>query len=276
MLSDGSLVCDCGTQERQGLCCCETMAVIYKYFPDWKGPSQYDISPRWWIYWLKFGHRVGCGEFTSATEELLSCEKAGPSFPHPIPDDLCYQPEIAVVGARERVRNYSIETLNRLVPRPIVHADVHGTHTTEMVDGFTQDSFVAHDPLGCEDGDFHGQNGNDDDVESCANLLFSQSLEVQFAKKAGNARDRLKPYLEELFGCLDCLSDRREMEMESIGKLIGDEVGRLRGILANSTKKRKNQVEDVRTVHAVTETRNDAPKRVKGTRFIPYFNHTQK
>lgn len=276
MLSDGSLVCDCGTQERQGLCCCETMAVIYKYFPDWKGPSQYDISPRWWIYWLKFGHRVGCGEFTSPTEELLSCEKGGPSFPHPIPDDLCYQPEIAVVGARERVRNYSIETLNRLVPRPIVHADVHGTHTTEMVDGFTQDSFVAHDPLGCEDGDFHGQCGDDDDVESCANLLFSQSLEVQFAKKAGNARDRLKPYLEELFGCLDCLSDRREMEMESIGKLIGDEVGRLRGILANSTKKRKNQVEDVRTVHAVTETRNDGPKRVKGTRFIPYFNHTQK
>jgi hypothetical protein len=73
MLLDGSLICDCGTQESQGLCCCKTMAVIKKYYPEWKGPSHYDISPRWWIYWLKFGHRVGCGQFTSDTEQLLSC-----------------------------------------------------------------------------------------------------------------------------------------------------------------------------------------------------------
>jgi hypothetical protein len=268
MLPDGSLICDCGTQERQGLCCCETIAVIHKYFPDWEGPSHYDISPRWWIYWLNFGHRLGCGQFTSDTEELLSREKAGPSFPFPIPEDKLYEAPITRLHARERVRNYSLETLRRLVPTRVVHSDAHGIRTTEVVDGLTQDSFIAHDSSRF-DGD--GSEEDDDllDDLSIENQPFSQSLQVPFAKKNGCARECLKPYLEELFTCLDRLSD--STEMKNIEKLMEDEVGRLRSILATSTQKRKSQVENVRTVHVCVETRSNNPKRIKGTRHMDFY-----
>ena len=75
---------------------------------------------------MKFGHRVGCGQFTSDTEQLLSSEKAGPSFPHPIPDDGLYEPSLRILPARERVRNYSVDTLNRLVPPAMEEYDFHG------------------------------------------------------------------------------------------------------------------------------------------------------
>ena len=269
MLPDGSLTCDCGTQERQGLCCCETMAVIHKYFPDWKGPTHYEVSPRWWNYWLKFGHRVGCAQFTSDTEKLLSREKAGPSFPHPIPDELYYEAETPKLSARERVRNYPSDTLDKLVPRPTVHASTHGIHTTEVVDGLTQDSFIAHDSSRFEGGDSDGIFNGDDDSESLEDPLLSQTLQVQIAKKGGNARNRLQPFLDELYACLDRLNDSNEIE--NIGKVVEGEVGRLRLIIANSTQKRKNQVENVRTVNVSVESRSGGPKRIHGTRFTPQY-----
>jgi hypothetical protein len=144
MLLDGSLICDCGTQECQGFCCCKTMAVIKKYYPEWKGPSHHGISLHWWIYWLKFGHRVGCGQFTSDMEQLLSCEKAGLYFPFPIADDVIYEPSLPKFPARERVCNYSIETIDRLVPPTQEQYDFHGFWRTQVVDGLTQDSYINH------------------------------------------------------------------------------------------------------------------------------------
>jgi hypothetical protein len=186
LLPDGLLVCSCGTQERQGLCCCKTIAVIQKYFPDWEGSSQYDICPRWWIYWLNFGHHLGCGQFTSDTKELLSREKAGPSLPSPIPDEL-YEAPITRLHARERVRNYSLEMLRRLVPTRVVHSDAHGIGTTEVVDGLTQDSFIAHDSSrfdGDPSNDFHDEEEEDNlsDNLSVQNQPFSESLQVPLPK----------------------------------------------------------------------------------------------
>jgi hypothetical protein len=64
-----------------------------------------------------------------------------------------------------------------------VHAGIHGIHTTEVVDGLTQDSFIAHD-----------SSRFDDNVELFDNPLFSQTLQVQIVKKGGNARNHLQPF----------------------------------------------------------------------------------
>jgi hypothetical protein len=268
MLLDGSIICDCGTQERQGLCCCETMAVIKNYYPEWKGPSHYDISPRWWIYWLKFGHPVGCGQFTSTTEQLLSCEKAGPSFPFPIPDDGIYGPILPTIPGRKRVRNYSVETIDRLVPPAQEQYDFHGFWRTQVVDGLTQDSYINHESLSFCGGEYES-NCDDDNSLSSSFQPFARSLEVPLPQKGGNSRDHLKPYLEELFTCLNRLADATQIEKFS--KLVEGEVGHLRCIIAQSTQKRRRQVENVTSVNVVVEMRSNNPKRIKGTHHIDHY-----
>jgi hypothetical protein len=79
----------------------------------------------------------------------------------------------------------------------------------------------------------------------------------------------LKPYLEELFSCLDRLDDGTQIE--KISKLMEDEVGRLRCIIAQSTQKRRRQVENVTSVNVVVEMRSNNPKRIKGTRHIEHY-----
>jgi hypothetical protein len=274
MLSDGSLVCDCGTQEHQGLCCCETMAVIRKYSPDWEGPTQYDVSPRWWIFWFHFGHRVGWDQFTSDVEALLSKEKAGPSFPNPIPEQILYEAPLPILSARERVCNYSCETLDRLVPPPVVHFDNHGVHTTEVIDGMTQDSYIGCDSLRYDNDGSAGFPNEDDNGLSIENQVFSRSLLVPPAQTTGSARDCLKPYLEDLYKCLDRLNDRGEME--TIAKVMEDQVGRLRVVISNSTRKRRNEAENVGTVYVCSELHNNPPKRLAGTRHIQHFNKKTK
>ena len=244
------------------------MAVIKKYYPDWKGPTHYEISPRWWIYWLKFGHRVGCGQFTSCIEQLLSCEKAGPSFPFPIEDDNVYEPSLPILSARERVSNYSKDTLDRLVPPKSKQYDFHGFRRTQIVDGLTQESYTNND-LYSFGGDENENNSDDEISNTSTTNAFSRSLEVLLTQKMGHARDQLKPYLEELYTCLDRLND--DAETEKIGKMIEDEVGKLRCLIAQSTQKRQQQVENVASVNVVVELRNNNPKRIKGTRHMQQY-----
>jgi hypothetical protein len=92
---------------------------------------------------------------------------------------------------------------------------------------------------------------------------------VPFSQRVGNSRDRLKPYLEELFSCLDRLDNVTQIDKTS--KLMEDEVGRLRCIIAQSTQKRRRQVENVTSVNVVVETRSNNPKRIKGTRHIEHY-----
>ena len=144
-------------------------------------------------------------------------KKAGPSFPDSIPDSGSYEPRLPTLSARERVRNYSVETLDRLVPPPIENYDFHGFRTTQVVDGFTQDSYINHDSSSFGGGEF-GTNSDDDDLQSLQSQPFSRSLEVPTAPRTGIARECLRPHLEELFTVLDRLNDNAEME--SVGKLI--------------------------------------------------------
>ena len=97
---------------------------------------------------------------------------------------------------------------------------------------------------------------------------------MPFSQRVGNSRDRLKPYLEELFTCLDRLDD--VTQIENISKLIEVEVGRLRCAIAQSTQKRRRQVENVTSVNVVVEMRTNNPKRIKGTRHIEHYRGSNK
>jgi hypothetical protein len=92
---------------------------------------------------------------------------------------------------------------------------------------------------------------------------------VPFSQKLGNSRDRLKPYLEELFTCLDRVDD--VPQLENFSKLVEVEVGCLRCIIAQSTQKCQRQVENVTSVNVVVEMRSNNPKQIKGTRHIEHY-----
>jgi hypothetical protein len=195
----------------------------------------------------------------------LSCEKAGPSFSFPIADDGVYEPTMPTLTARERVHNYSIETIDRLVPPTQEQYDFHGFWRTQVVDGLTQDSYVNHDSSSFCGGEYESNCDDDNNLPS-SSQPFARRLQVPFSQRVGNSRDRLKPYLEEIFSCLDRLDD--VTQFEKISKLMEDEVGCLHCIIAQSTQKRQQQVENVTSVNVVVEMRSNNPKRIKGTLHI--------
>jgi hypothetical protein len=133
----------------------------------------------------------------SDTEQLLSCEKAGPSFPFPIADDGVYEPTLPTLTARERVCNYSVETIDCLVPPTQEQYDFHGFRCTQVVDGLTQDSYINQELSSFCGGEYES-NCDDDNSLSLSYQHFSRRLQVPFSQQVGNSRDRLKPYLEEL------------------------------------------------------------------------------
>jgi hypothetical protein len=151
--------------------------------------------------------------------------------------------------------------------------DFHGFRRSEVVDGLTQDSFITHDSSSFGGGEFDG-NPDDDDTMSLESQPFARSLQLPLAPRSRSARDKLKPYLEELFACLDRLNEMSEIER--VGKMMENEVGRLRCIIAQSTKKRRREVENVVSVNVVTETRANNPKRILGTRHMQHFKGPKK
>ena len=142
-----------------------------------------------------------------------------------------------------------------------------------MVDGLTQDSFITHDSSSFGGGEFYG-NLDDDGTMSLESQPFARSLQLPLAPTSRSSREKLKPYLEELFTCLDRLNEMTEIER--VGKMMENEVGRLRCIIAQSTKKRRREVENVVSVNVVTETRANNPKRILGTRHMKHYKGFMK
>jgi hypothetical protein len=77
------LSCNCGAQERVGLTCVHSTAVMETCFPDWKGPTHHDVSPRWWITWMEFAHKANTEAMTTAMLALMENEVPGPRLPGP-------------------------------------------------------------------------------------------------------------------------------------------------------------------------------------------------
>jgi hypothetical protein len=89
---DNFLVCDCGGQQRVGLTCVHTWAVMEDCFSDWMGPTHHDVSPRWWISWIEFAHKANTKNMTTAMLALLENEVPGPRLPGPLPPIESYFP----------------------------------------------------------------------------------------------------------------------------------------------------------------------------------------
>jgi hypothetical protein len=107
---------------------------------------------------------------------------------------------------------------------------------TQVIDGLTQDSYINHDSSSFCGGEYESICDDDNSLSSSFQP-FARSLQVPFSQKVGNSRDRLKPYLEELFTCLD--HEDNVTQIEKFSKLVEVEVGCLRCIIAQSTQKRR-------------------------------------
>ncbi len=104
---DQFLCCDCGGQERVGLTCVHTMAVMESFFSEWEGPTHHDVSPRWWVTWLELAHKPNNHQITSSIMALMTNEVPGPRIHGTIPSSTCFFPVTANRTAIYRVKNYS-------------------------------------------------------------------------------------------------------------------------------------------------------------------------
>jgi hypothetical protein len=110
------LCCDCGSQQRIGLTCVHTTAVMENHFPEWQGPTHHDVSPRWWIMWMEFADKPKSKKLTTALLALLENEVPGPRLPGPMPPSEPYNLVSRKLSAEDRVKNYSRRLLDRILP----------------------------------------------------------------------------------------------------------------------------------------------------------------
>jgi hypothetical protein len=273
-LIDGSLICECCHQERVGISCVHTMAVIKHYYPEWKGPTHHKQSPRWWLVWLQFAHKSKFPELTAALEMVMNNEVPGPRFPSPIPPEATYLPSTPTKPARDRILNYSSELLERLVPsqRVSVVWEEAGERTVIIVEGLTQESFIPHTcPSGTvheheqhgngfEDTYFSGDENEPEEPSNAPVSVFVESLRSDILQLHNDlARDIFKAQMNELFQCLDSL--KSSAMNEKVANVLDDLVNRTRLELASLTSRKRN-IDNVLTVNVNVEASNKGKKRV--------------
>jgi MULE transposase domain len=263
MLSDGTLLCSCCEQEREGLCCAHTCKCVKHYFPTWNGPTHHEVSPRWWISWLKYAHRKEYPELTNAMEMLLSNEVKGPRLPEALPHLNSYDPPFASKSVRERLRNYTSQQLNRLLPQPIVTIEGNGTRTIQFIDGCIQETFTQE---GTQDEDYLSfPNDDDDDNEMVGDTdpTFQASLEAVHKTIDEEARQLLKPSVDDLYHCLERLNSPKENRLAR--KMLDDYTNCLRLKIAESNPRKRN-IENVQTVSVNVEERTNRVNRIYASR----------
>jgi hypothetical protein len=241
---NGSLLCDCCAQERVGLTCVRTMAVIKEYFPSWKGPTHHEQSPRWWTVWLQFGHKKDHEALTSAIEMLMSNEVKGPRFPGALPLCASYSTPTPPLDVRKRVQNYTEQKINLLIPLTFVSTQ----RTIRVADGLTQESFISELDIAFD------QELNEDEDDTFNNCLDSDDNEIP--TDYVNPRDLLKPQLNDLFQLMETLKSPEWNEKSVV--LLDDFVKEMRLAISYT---RKRNIESCLTVNANVEERSSGRKR---------------
>jgi hypothetical protein len=247
--SDDFLCCDCGAQQRVGLTCVHTTAVMEDCFPDWKGPTHHDVSPRWWISWMEFAHKSHTKNMTTAILALMENEVPGPRLPGhlPVSDAAAYLPVSRHKSARNRVKNYSRQVLAGLLHRPIVQQEGNALRSIVTAEGLTQESYLLHDNSS-EDGDNHVDNDDEDDNPFARSLLADESSTPAMA----SARDILKPQINEVLQCLDTLKSKTSINKAT--KLLDDLANELRSEIGKSSGAgAKRNIDSCRTVNLNVE-----------------------
>jgi hypothetical protein len=248
ILQGGFLSCDCGGQQRIGLTCVHTMTVMESCFPDWKGPAHHDVSPRWWVIWVELAHKPKNQTLTSALLALMENEVPGPRVPGPVPVPPAdsYSPVTSTKTARNRVKNYSREQLDQLVPSRQVIQQGNAQRTITTSEGLTQESYI---PLEYTYWDDQDKDHLDEDNEEEENLFGSSLLDQPSHDAMASARDILKPHINDVLQCLDTLNSKDGFEKAT--KVLNDLANELR--LEIGTSGRKRNIDNCRTVNINVE-----------------------
>ena len=264
ILQGGFLSCDCGGQQRVGLTCVHTMTVMESCFPDWKGPTHHDISPRWWVAWVELAHKPNNQAITLALLALMDHEVPGPRVPGPmpLPPADSYSHVTSSKTAINRVKNYTPARLKKLVPSCQVIQEGNARRTITTSEGLTQESYIVQ-PLEDEDDLAVGTDEDDLEVDNEEdNNLFASSLLLLDGASSLDAmalaRDILKPHINEVLQCLDTLKSKESIEEAT--KVLNDLANKLRLELGSSSGPKRN-IENCRTVNMNVEENLSKKKR---------------
>jgi hypothetical protein len=250
------LSCDCGAQERVGLTCVHATAVMEDCFHEWKGPTHHDVSPRWWVSWMEFAHKPNTKSMTTAMLALMETEVPGPRLPGHLPITDSYFPVSETKSARDRVKNYSRQVLDRLLPRrPQVQQEGNALRSIMNAEGLTQESYLIHENSSEDDIDDMDMGLHCDDIDEDGNLFASSLLEDgPSSLSMASARDVLKPQINEVIQCLDTLKTKSSIQKAT--KILNKLANELRLELGNSGSKRsglKRNIDSCRTVNLNVE-----------------------
>ena len=196
-------------------------------------------------------------------EMLLSNEVKGPRLPEALPHLNSYDPPAANKTARERLRNYTIQQLNRLLPQPIVTREGNGIRTIQFIDGCIQETFTQE---GTQDEDYLSFPNDDDDDDKMVGYTdptFQASLDTVHTNIDGEARQFLKPSVDDLYHCLERLNSPEENRLAR--KMLDDYTNCLRLKIAESYPRKRN-IENVQTVSVNVEERTNQVKRIYASR----------
>jgi len=249
------LSCNCGAQERVGLTCVHATAVMEDCFHEWKGPTHHDVSPRWWVSWMEFAHKPNTKNMTTAMLALMETEVPGPRLPGKLPITDSYFPVSVSKPARNWLKNYSCQVLNRLLPIPQVLLEGNAMRSIITAEGLTQESYLIQENSK-EDKMDNVDNGIDSDNIDDDENLFADSLVVNNLSSLvmTSARDVLKPQINEVLQCLDTLKTKTSIQKAT--KLLNQLANELRLELGRSVSKRsglKRNIDNCRTVNINVE-----------------------
>jgi hypothetical protein len=263
----GFLCCDCGGQQRVGLTCVHTMTVMESCFPNWKGPTHHDVSPRWWVTWSEFAHKPKTHILTSALLALMENEVPGPRVPGPVPVVPAgdYSPVTDSKSALESIKNYSQNFIDSIVPSTQVFQQGNAQRTITTGEGLTQESYIVNDneeeAFFEEDdvlvNDIFG-NSNDEDNPFANSLLLDDSTILP----QPTARDILKPQINEVLQCLDILKSQKSIEQATT--VLNSLANELR--LQLGTSGRKRNIENCKTVNMNVEENTSRKNRSYASR----------
>jgi hypothetical protein len=263
----GFLCCDCGVQQRLGLTCIHTMMEMESCFPNWKGPTHHDVSPRWWVTWSEFAHKPKTQTLTSALLALMENEVPGPRVPGPVPvvPTGDYSPVTYSKSALKSVKNYSENFIDRLVPSTQVIQQGNAQRTIITSEGLTQDSYIVHDNN--EEDFFEEDDLIADDIFTDSNdqgnpFANSLLLEDSSILAQPTARDILKPQINEVLQCLDTLKSKKSIEQATM--VLNNLANELR--LELGTSGRKRNIKNCKTVNMNVEENTSRKKRSYASR----------
>ena len=166
---------------------------------------------------------------TTGMLALMENEVLGPRLPGNLPLAASYVCISEQESARNRVKNYLQQVIDRLLLLPQVHQEGNVLQSTITAKGMTQESYLVNK-----------NDSNHDEIDVTTDNLFASSLLEDDSSpfEMALARDILKPQINKVLQCLDTLKSKASIEKAT--KLLNEfanelqlELGKTSGIKRN-------------------------------------------